>query len=79
MDVKVDTSTLHILIHHHRFGEDAWLFTANGAPTDGEGIARALGVDFEPEREEWIDIVRAVQPKSGIPEIDVNNLSPAEV
>jgi hypothetical protein len=57
---------LFTLIHSHRHGYAQYVFTvklpttypSNWTPSSGDldKIIKQLGIDFEPEREEWIEI-----------------------
>lgn len=45
----------YIILHNHRFGTTAYVVKASKLPTEKE-VVKALGIDFEPDREEYIEI-----------------------
>jgi hypothetical protein len=47
--------TLWVAVHHHRHGTDAFLFRTDHEP-ELEEVVTKCKIDFEPEREEYIDI-----------------------
>lgn len=47
----------YIAIHDHRFGASVYPFRSDQVSFDSEEIARALGIDYEPEyQEESIEV-----------------------
>ena len=47
------TTQFHIIVYHHRHGEDAWpVFTTSPPDLDVEA---AKLEDWEPDREEWLE------------------------
>jgi hypothetical protein len=49
---------LYIARHSHRFGEDIYLAKCDRYPTTEE-VVNTFGIDFEPDREEVIEITRS--------------------
>jgi hypothetical protein len=47
-----------VVMHHHRHGTSANIVECSHEPTEEEVIA-ACDIDFEPDREEYIEIDRA--------------------
>ncbi|KKN91202.1 hypothetical protein LCGC14_0220700 [marine sediment metagenome] len=41
--------------HHHEYGSTQWVFWSNVFPTESQ-VVTALGIMFEPELDEFIDI-----------------------
>jgi hypothetical protein len=48
---------LWTILHSHRHGTDVWIASAEVEPT-GTQVVRCLGIDFEPDREECLEIHR---------------------
>lgn len=55
---------IYIVSHHHERGTSTYIVKSDHDP-DEEELVAALGIDFEPEKTEWIDVVRAQE----LPEI----------
>lgn len=53
----VDTS-LWVLIHEHEYGETIYPFTADTEPVDHNLLTEQLGIDYEPDRDETIELHR---------------------
>ncbi len=53
---------LYIAVHHHRFGVSVYPVLCSHYPSLEE-IIEAWKIDFEPEREEYIDIEESGKPK----------------
>lgn len=51
---------LFAVYHHHEYGSTQWLLWSKFLPTEGQ-IIEALGIDFEPEKDEFIDIEEIVR------------------
>lgn len=64
----VDTS-LWVLIHHHEYGKTAYPFTANVEPEVNETLAKQLGIDYEPDQDETIELHR-IENLESIPHIE---------
>lgn len=64
----VNTS-LWVLIHEHEYGETAYPFTANAEPEVNETLAKQLGIDYEPDRYETIELHR-IENLESIPHIE---------
>lgn len=64
----VDTS-LWVLIHQHKYGEAVYPFTANAEPEVNETLAKQLGIDYEPDRDETIELHR-IENLESIPHIE---------
>ncbi len=64
----VDTS-LWVLIHEHEYGETIYPFTANAEPEVNETLAKQLGIDYEPDRYETIELHR-IENLESIPHIE---------
>lgn len=45
----------YVVLHHHRFGVSIGLVESDHIPGDDE-VIRALSLDFEGDREEWIEV-----------------------
>jgi hypothetical protein len=52
---------LYIVIHYNRFGTDVCLVQSDHFPELNE-VIKARGIDYEPDRDEWIEI----EPAGGI-------------
>ena len=46
---------LYVIIHHHRHGVTTYLVRSDHIPGEDE-VIRECDIDFEPDREEYIDI-----------------------
>lgn len=46
---------LFAVYHHHEYGSTQWLLWAEIIPNE-EQVVEALGIDFEPEKDEFIAI-----------------------
>ncbi len=46
---------LFAIYHHHEYGSSQWLLWSEIDPTQ-EQVVEALDMDFEPEKDEYIDI-----------------------
>jgi hypothetical protein len=64
----VDTS-LWVLIHQHKYGEAVYPFTANTEPVDHNLLTEQLGIDYEPDRDETIELHR-IENLESIPHIE---------
>jgi len=47
--------TLYGVYHHHEYGGSTYLLWADHDPSEEEVIL-ACGIDFEPDRDEWISV-----------------------
>ena len=59
---------LWIIVHHHRFGTTIGFVESDHEPGEDE-VIRALALDFERGREEWIEIT--VVEQDNIPRLPV--------
>jgi hypothetical protein len=48
---------LYAVYHHHKYGSSQWLVWADAFPNE-EQIIESLEIDFEPEKDEFIEIER---------------------
>lgn len=64
----VDTN-FWVAIHTHRHGMDIYPFTSDTEPNN-EAIIAACDIEFEPDREEYIDIVQVSLNEQHVPHID---------
>jgi hypothetical protein len=51
---------LYIVTHHHRFGTSVGLVESDHEPGEDE-VIRALQLDYEPHKQEWIEINLVLQ------------------
>jgi hypothetical protein len=58
--IKTPDKQLWMAIHHHRFGVDGYLFRAAECP-DEETMVRKLEINYEPDRDEYIDVSTVVE------------------
>ena len=59
---------LYLALHHHRFGTSALLFRNRTGEPPMESVVEQFGDDFEPDRNEWIEVIP----------VTITNLSPKE-
>jgi hypothetical protein len=53
-----DTPAKHYVgLHHHKHGIGAYIFEGGDEPSEDE-FASFLGDDFEPDREEWLEVIK---------------------
>ena len=64
----IDTS-LWVLIHRHEYGETAYPFTTDTEPEVDETLAKQLSIDYEPDRDETIELHR-IENLESIPHIE---------
>jgi len=53
---------LYILVHNHKYGISTYPVLSNHFPT-AEEIIEIWKIDFEPDREEWINVEEGGEPK----------------
>jgi len=46
---------LYAITHTHRHGTDVYVVRCNHEPDEDE-LIKALDIDFEPDREEWLGV-----------------------
>lgn len=51
---------LFAVYHHHEYGSTQWLLKSPTSPTE-EQLVKCLGIDFEPEKDEFIAIEEIVK------------------
>lgn len=62
------SKTTYVAVHHHRHGISVFPFQSALESFDEMDIAKALAIDYEPEKEEFIEISQC--DFSNIPEVE---------